>query len=134
WKRSEVFSFHFLQSQRSTDLLHFTDVIYRIDLLDVPSVDVFQAERIQTFTRKLDIIASISEQLWHIRNTLPDHVVNFAVQQISSQAFSENAAQKILLVQRCSHECGGNRARIVEQVHLFRTQIIIRIGTRAGAD
>ena len=37
WKRGEVFSFHFLQSQRSTDLLHFTDVIYRIDLLDVPS-------------------------------------------------------------------------------------------------
>src|SRR5206468_6233651 len=92
WKRTEVFSFHFLQSQRSTDLLHFPDVIYRIDLLDVPRVDVFQAERIQTLAGKLDIIASISEQLRHIGNTLPDHVANFAVQQISSQAFSKNAA------------------------------------------
>src|SRR4030095_3408552 len=93
WKPAEVFSFHFLQSQRSTDLLHFTDVIYRIDLLDVPRVDVFQAERIiQTFAGKLDIIASISKQLRHIGNTLPDHVANLAVQQISSQAFPENAA------------------------------------------
>ena len=92
WKRREVFIFHFLQSQRSTNLLHFTDVIYRIDLLDVLSVDVFQAERIQTFAGKLDIIATISEQLGHIGNTLPDHVANLAVQQISSQAFPENAA------------------------------------------
>src|SRR4029453_10853452 len=92
WKRSEVFSFHFLQSQRPTDLLHFTDVIYRIDLLDVPRVDVLQAERIQTLAGKLDIIANISEQLRHIGNTLFDDVANLAVQQISSQASPENAA------------------------------------------
>ena len=85
-----------------------------IHLLDVHWVDVFKAKRIQTLAGKLGIVAGISEQLRHIGNTLPDDAANLAVKRISSQAFPENAAEKILLVKRCGHEGGRNRARIVE--------------------
>src|SRR5213079_2603132 len=127
WKRGEVFSFHFLLSQHLANLLHLANMIHRIDLLDVPRVDVFKTKRIQTFAGKLGIVTGISEQLPHIGNALPDHAPNLAVQRISSQAFPENTAEKILLVQRRGHERRGNRACIVEQVHLFWLKLLLAL-------
>src|SRR5205809_307776 len=118
----------------NTSTLGTSNMIHRIDLLDVPRVDVFKTKRIQTFAGKLGIVTGISEQLPHIGNALPDHAPNLAVQRISSQAFPENAAEKILLVQRRGHERRGNRACIVKQVHLLWTQITVSISTCAGAD
>lgn len=59
-------------------------MIHRIDLLDVPRVHAFKAERFQAFEGKLGAIASIGEQFRDIGNTLPDHAADLAVQQISS--------------------------------------------------
>jgi hypothetical protein len=58
---SEVFSFHFLLSQRLANLLHLADMIDRIHLLDVHRIDVFKAKGIQAFAGKLGIVAGIGE-------------------------------------------------------------------------
>ena len=118
---------------RPADRLHFPDVFDGIHLLSVGGIDTVQPERIEPLPRKFRVVTRVSEELRHVRDALADNVADFAIERIAGEAVAENAAEEILLVECGGHERSGNRFRIVEEIHLFRTEVGVGIGTGPGA-
>src|SRR5690349_2394637 len=112
---------HLVMCNCAADLLHFLDVIYGVHLLHMYGFDVLQPKRIQAFARELCVITGISEELWNVGNSLADDILYLAIEYVAREAATEDTAEKVLLMQSCRHQSGGNVTCIVDKVHLAWT-------------
>src|SRR5262245_40053614 len=95
FKTGKVFSLDLL-GRSFAHFLQIANEFHRIQLLDILGLYVREAERIQTFTRKLGIVTHIRKHFW-ARSYLSHHGSHFSVQGLARQAFSKDSAEKILL-------------------------------------
>src|SRR3974390_757263 len=101
------------------------------------------AKPIEAVGRKLRIITQVSEELAarafvareaFLQIALIDQVVDFAVERVGDEAFSENATEEILLVACGEHKRGGNRGGVVDEIHLAWREVSVCLWVGAGAD
>ena len=75
---------------------------------------------VEALPRQLGVVAQVGEELRLDGASRDREVPDLAVERIAFEPAAEDAAEQVLLVQRRTHQRGGNRAGIVEQVHLAR--------------
>ena len=99
--------FHPLLRHRTTDLLHFGNVVDGIHLLHMFRLDVREAEGVESFAGEFGVVARVGEELRRVFDPLADDVAELAIEQIARKTFPENAAEEILLMQRRAMSADG---------------------------
>ena len=97
----------FALRDRAADFLHLGDVLDGVHLLHILRLDLRQPERVEPFARKLGVVARVGKSFGTSWISLADDVANLAIERIARQAFSENAAKKILLVEAAAISAEG---------------------------
>jgi hypothetical protein len=110
----------------SADSLQISNVIHRIQFLDVPWLDVGQAQSIEPGAAQIGIEAPVGEEFGCDWPLFPNHVADLAVNLFADDTVAEGTAEEILLDRGGTHERRWNRGCVVQDVHLIWIQVGIK--------
>jgi hypothetical protein len=92
-----------------------------------------KAQLVEAVARQFRIVADIAEQPRGQRPLPGYQVADLQIDGRTVSAAAEHPTQQVLLVERGMHQRGRNRICVEQQIHRTRPQMVIGLGTRAGA-